>query len=157
MSSRFNVNRIRKHYSYSVHEISQLLGVHPNTVASWLKQGLPKTDQQKPYLIFGDDLRAFLSKRKKSRSRKCNPNEFYCFRCKVPRCSLGSLVDVRFRNAKTVMVSGLCEVCGAAINKVQSVQSLPKVVDVFNISQEQQRHIYESLTHSLNCGLRKDV
>lgn len=156
MSHRFNTNRIRKHYSYSMQEISHLLGVHTNTVASWLKQGLPKTDKQKPYLIYGDDLRVFLNERQKSRSRKCAVNEFYCFRCRVPKRSLGNLVDVRFRNPKTVMVSGLCETCETAVNKVQSVQDLPKVFEAFNISKKQQRHIYESSTHSLNCGLGKD-
>lgn len=156
MSSRFHTNRIRKHYSYSVQEVSRLLGVHPNTVASWLKQGLPKTDKQKPCLIYGDDLRVFLNERKKSRARKCAANEFYCFRCKAPRQSLGDIVDVRFRNAKTIMVSGLCEICGTALNKTQSVINLPKVFEVFDISKKQQRHIYESSTHSLNCGLRKD-
>lgn len=156
MSQRFNTNRIRKQYSYSIQEICDLLGVHKNTVREWLRHGLPKTDKQKPYLIFGNDLRLFLNERQTSRLRKCRLDEFYCLSCRTQKKSFGNLVDLKIRNTKTVMVSGLCESCETSLHKVQSVKTLEKVFETFDIPKQQQEHIIGSLTRSLNCDLRKD-
>lgn len=155
MSRRFNTNRIRRQLSYSIQEIGELLDVHKNTVRGWLRDGLPKTDDRKPYLIHGDDLRKFLNDRQKSRLRKCRVDEFYCLRCRTQRRSIGNLVDVRPRNAKTVMLSGICEVCETALNKVQSRKRLPEIVAAFDIPERQQAELFGPSTPSLNCDLRE--
>lgn len=156
MSRKFNTNRIRRQFSYSVQEICDLLAVHKNTVREWLRQGLPKTDSQKPYLIYGNDLRLFLNQRQQSRRKKCGLDEFYCLRCRTQRRSFGNLADVKLRNSKTVMVSGICEVCDTPLNKVQSVKNLPNIFQTFDISKKQQADIYGLLNSSLDCNLRKD-
>lgn len=156
MSPRFNTHRIRKQHSYSIQEVCDLLVVHKNTVREWFRHGLPKTDKQKPCLIYGGDLKVFLDARQKSRRKKCEVDEFYCLKCRTQKRSFGNIVDLKIRNSKTVMASGLCEDCETPLNKVQSVKDLKKVFQAFDIPKQQQEHIYDSLTHSLNCHLRKD-
>jgi len=51
-----NPRRVKIHRSYSVEEMSRLLGVHKNTVRNWLKNGLEPIDDQRPTLIRGSDL-----------------------------------------------------------------------------------------------------
>lgn len=156
MSQRHNTNRIRRQISYSIQEITEMLAVHKNTVRSWVREGLPKTDKQKPWLIHGQDLREFLSKRQSLRQKKCGLDEFYCFRCRMPRRPFGNLADVKVRNAKTVVVCGFCEVCDTSMNKVQSAKNLAKIFQTFDIPKQLQKHIYDSTTRSLNCDLRKE-
>ena len=156
MSPRFSTNRIRERFSYSVQEVCDLLSIHKNTVREWLRNGLPKTDQHKPYLIYGSDLRLFLNNRQQSRLKKCAVNEFYCLRCRTQRRSFGNLVDVRQYAAKTVMLCGLCEVCETPLHKLQSLKNLPEIVKTFDIPRQQQKELFGLLTGSLNCYFRKD-
>ena len=50
---RVNARRVKIHRSYAVDEAARLLGVHKNTVRSWIKRGLPTVDNRRPILILG--------------------------------------------------------------------------------------------------------
>lgn len=156
MRGRFNIARIRQNLSYTVQDVCHLYGIHKNTVREWFRQGLPKIDIQRPCLIHGGDLKTFLAARQKSRRKKCALPEFYCFRCRVPRTAFGNLVDLAPRTEKTVMLSGLCQICETPLHKLQSVKLIPKILQTFDISTQQEVHIRESLLPSLNCYLEKE-
>jgi len=156
MKGRFNTSRIRLSYSYTVQEICRLFGIHKNTVRDWFRKGLKKMDAQRPCLVHGEVLRTFLDERQRSRRKKCAPEEFYCFRCRVPRRAMGNLADIELRTQKTVMLTGLCEVCETPLRKVQSMQALPLIFRTFDIPRQQQAHIRTSLSPSLNCDLEKE-
>ena len=59
-----NHRLVKVHRSYSVEEISSLLGVHKNTVRAWLKQGLPPIDGRRPTLVHGPTLIRLLKDRR---------------------------------------------------------------------------------------------
>ena len=86
MGKRFNPNLAKIHRNYTVEEVACLFGVHKNTVREWVKQGLPATDDRRPMLILGCELRNFLQLKRTKNKRKCKPFEFYCVRCKSPQC-----------------------------------------------------------------------
>jgi hypothetical protein len=156
MRKRFALSRIRQNYSYAVQDICHALGVHKNTVREWFRSGLPKIDDQRPYLIHGKELKAFLSARQASRRSKCALHEFYCFRCRGPRRAMGNLVDIEPHNEKTVMLLGYCEACETLLRKLQSRKALAKLFQVFGISTQQQEHIRECLKPRLNCDFVKE-
>ena len=70
---RFNPRRVKINRNYTVEEVARLLQAHKNTVRSWLKEGLPTIDRQRPALILGRDLQAFLDSRRKQPSRPVAP------------------------------------------------------------------------------------
>lgn len=156
MTGRFNTSRIRGNYSYTVPEICRLFGIHKNTVRDWFRKGLTKIDAQRPSLVHGVVLKAFLDERRQSRQKKCATDEFYCFRCRLPRRAMGNLADIKIRTQKTVMLTGLCEACETPLRKVQSAKALSVIFQTFDIPRQQQTDIRETLSPSLNCHLEKE-
>ncbi len=136
--------------------ICQLFDIHKNTVREWFRKGLGKMDAQRPCLVHGEALKAFLDKRQQSRRKKCALDEFHCFRCRVPRRAMGNLADIEPRTEKTVVLTGLCEVCETPLRKVQSAKTLSIIFQTFDIPKQQQAHIRESVSPSLDCYLEKE-
>ena len=84
--TRLNPNLAKIHRSYTVEEIARLYGLHRNTVRSWLKGGgLAAIDCDRPVLVQGKVLRAFLEARRTSAKRPCPAGALYCFKCREPR------------------------------------------------------------------------
>lgn len=113
--------RIRSAVTYSVNEIVELLDVHPNTVRRWLRADLRSIDNARPLLVLGAELIAFLRKMRSERRHRCLPNEFFCFRCRLPRRPCPGSVTIEFRNKRLLALHGLCEVCGTRVNRAGSV------------------------------------
>jgi excisionase family DNA binding protein len=63
MARRPNGRRVKIHYSYTIRAAAEVLGVHKHTVSRWIAAGLSTTDAMRPFLIRGQDLRAFLRAR----------------------------------------------------------------------------------------------
>jgi hypothetical protein len=82
---RYPVNRIKQTRSYDSADIAKLFGIHRNTVRHWLKDGLKAIDDHRPIVVHGTVLKAFIKERQKDRRQKCQPGEFFCFRCRAPR------------------------------------------------------------------------
>lgn len=155
--SKLRLSRIRKHASYSIQDVSELLGVHKNTVMQWLKNGLPKIDEQRPFLIHGQQLKNFLKARQQSRRSSCAPHEFYCFRCRSPQRAMGNLADVALRTEKTIILSGLCASCEAPLNKIQSLKAIPKIIQSLDIPRQQLERLSGALFPSLNCDFKEET
>lgn len=134
---KIDIRRIKKDISYSPSEICELLGVHKNTIYQWFKAGLPKLDNQKPYLVRGYDLYDFLQQKRKG--RKCLPHEFYCFKCKVPRAAWENVVDLIKYNDKQLMIQGLCTICDTKVNKLGSVRRMEEHKKHFFVQEVRQR------------------
>ena len=82
---RPNARLIKLHRSYSVEDAARVLGVHKNTVANWLKNGLRAIDDRRPIVIQGRVLRTYLEERHRTRKKRCGHGELYCLRCRAPR------------------------------------------------------------------------
>lgn len=151
----YNVSRIKQDYSYSLPEICILLGTHKNTVHQWLRKGLHKINDAKPFLIHGSELKAFLAAQQSSRKMPCKLDEFYCCRCRQPRCAWGGVVDIHLRSSKVMNLRALCEQCECALNKSSGIKNLPLIAKVFNLQAVHNSHIVEILPPSVRCYLER--
>jgi hypothetical protein len=83
MIRRRRARRIKRHRNHDVAGVAEMLGVTPQTVRAWTRQGLPIIDDRRPFLILCEALNEFLDARETSRSRLPAIGEFRCFRCQV--------------------------------------------------------------------------
>jgi hypothetical protein len=60
--------RLIKRLSYTIREIADLFGIHPQAARRWIKADLRTID---------GDLIDFLSERRSSRKQTCGPNQFF--------------------------------------------------------------------------------
>lgn len=80
---KYNLSKIRAKMAYNLKEVCNLLGVNRKTVLRWLKEGLVLLDDvQKPKLIMGSDLKAFIRAKRKAKQVKLQLDEFYCLTCR---------------------------------------------------------------------------
>lgn len=112
-----NPGRIKLHRNYTVEEAARVLGIHKNTVRNWLKHGLLAIDDTRPAVILGWVLREFLERRRAAARSKCPPGHFYCLRCRTPRRPAEGMADYSPFSPTVGNLKGLCEVCGAWMNR----------------------------------------
>lgn len=119
--------------SYTVDEASRALQVCKGTVRRWLKAGLPALTDQRPLLIMGDDLIAYLKQSAKP-PQKCAPHECYCFKCKAPRGPAFDALEYQPISPTNGQLRALCEVCSTVMNKAASLGSLERIGPEFSIA-----------------------
>lgn len=129
----YNTRRIKRNDSYRYYEIADLFDVHPNVIARWVKDGLQRIDDQKPYMIHGGDLADYLDAKQKKRKKPCKAGELYCCKCQMPRPVWERAVDITIRNKNTVFLSGVCDACNSVIKQIGSRAKLPEYQKTFNV------------------------
>lgn len=152
MSHRPNPHRIKIHFSYTVDEISERLGVHPNTVRSWLRRGLSKIDDERPTLVYGQDLFDFLDDLRRRAKQACPLGYLYCVKCRAPRWPAGEMVDYVALSPKSGNLRGICPVCDRLMHRrisLAKVDQLRALLDVAIL--EGERRINESQQPSVSC------
>lgn len=117
MARRPNWRRVKQHHSYTVDEVSRLLGVAKITVRRWLKNGLLAMTGQKPLLILGGDLIDFLRAQRKSTTHKCRLDQCFCFRCRVPREAAFEEMELIHLTSTSGNVRALCGTCTQVMHK----------------------------------------
>lgn len=111
--------KIKAHRIYTVWEAAQALNKHRQTIIRWINdKGLPADKSQKPWLIRGGDLKAFLGQQRSKAKCKLALHHIYCLGCKSPQESAGKFADYTQQTATTGMLSALCPVCECVMNKV---------------------------------------
>lgn len=149
--------RVKIHRNYSVEEVAGLLGVHKNTVREWLRGGLPALADQRPLLILGHELVAFLNRRRQANKRPCQTGEFYCVRCRVPQKPAGGMAEYRPLTATGGNLVGICPQCETLIFRRVSLARLHLVKGELDIPLTQAReHISEKDQPSVNCDLKQE-
>lgn len=99
--------------SYTVLELTNILGVNEKTITRWMEGGLKTVEGcSKPYLIYGSDLQAFLKSKDEKRKATLKRNEFYCFSCKCPRRAKRGSKKVVGDKEKAV-----CAVCSGKMSR----------------------------------------
>ena len=124
---------IKIHRNYTVDEVSRALDVAPITVRRWLKAGLPALTERKPALILGADVIEYLDARRTPATR-CQPNECYCVKCRVPRVPAGLMAEYVPITATTGNLRGLCPECGTLMHKRVAVASIPALRQFFDLT-----------------------
>ena len=156
--SRPNPRRAKIHRSYAVDEAARLVGVHKGTIRQWIKQGLPTTDNQRPMLILGRDLRAFLEKRRAANRRPCAPGQIYCVRCRSPREPAGGRADWKIRGLWLGDLVGTCPVCKSMMYRRANLRKLPAILGPLQVTfPEGLSRIDERSSPSLNRDFNADV
>lgn len=131
MTRRFNTRLIRKRRTYTTKEIAALFGMHTKSVQQWIaKSGLlPITGSSNPYLIYGETLFNFITKKRQKHKCSLQPDEFYCLKCKCGRNGIPSettitRTETRIGNKgkfKEIRASK-CEVCGVKLFRFSTYQ-----------------------------------
>ncbi|HBB36687.1 MAG: hypothetical protein UX02_C0001G0052 [Candidatus Moranbacteria bacterium GW2011_GWC1_45_18] len=124
MSGRYNTKLIKTRHSYSVQEISNLLGINKKSCFRWTKVGLKVLDPTaKPLLVMGDDLKEFLDKKRAKNKVELGENEYFCFTCKKAVKAISGSEKIQMtgkkigkQNRSQQIKTGLCEFCNKKIN-----------------------------------------
>lgn len=124
MAKRVNTRRIRANRSYTVTEAAKICGVTPWTVRNWIRKGLPVIDDQRPYLITGEALKAFLEARHSNAKCELNDGELYCPCCKGRTRALSGEIEVR-TYGKRLAVQGKCARCETICSRFVRASQIP--------------------------------
>jgi hypothetical protein len=133
VSKRTPIRSIKSARSYTIAEVARLRGVSLNSVRNWVRAGLPVLRAERPYLIQGAQLKAWLIDRAEARKLRLNPEEMLCLRCKAARTPLGGMVDCTFISSSKVLLTGLCPICGGAIQRFANSRQLTGLATFFDL------------------------
>ena len=133
MAKRFPTHRLRKDFPYTVEELADALNASESTVRGWLRQGLERIDQHRPYLILGWQAQEFLDGRAIKTKRALKVEEFYCLSCRVPTTPAGRMTDYQPRSTSGGNLQALCSNCGTVCNRAVSQEQLTDFEKVLEI------------------------
>ncbi len=146
-----NPRLVKIHQSYTVEEAARLLSVHRHTVRRWLKEGLHCLTEQKPFLILGRHLFAFLTAKRAKHKQKCRPGEIYCVRCRAPKAPAGGMVEFKPSIGPLGNLAGICPDCNSMMYRRASEAKLAIVCGSLEITiSEAEPHISETTNPSEN-------
>ena len=120
-----NISLIKTRRAYTPAEIGSLLNIATSTVYRWMKEGLrPIKKNTNPLLIYGSELKRFLSGRRKDRRVQLQPDEFYCIKCREAKRADPSYVQVKKtgkqigkENRAQVQKTAPCKDCGTTMRR----------------------------------------
>ena len=135
MSKRANPMSVKAALTYEVGEAADALGKTPATIRNWIKDGLPVMASQKPYLISGEALRAYLQAKRKEAKSPLEPNELFCLSCRAGRPPQGMAVTSSPISDKTSLLKGLCSICGARSTRMISNAEASEFAQTFNFKE----------------------
>jgi hypothetical protein len=131
--ANYNPNRVKVNRNYTYEELAAVYGVHKNTVAAWVKSGLPCLKEMRPYLILGVEARQYLQAQRQNKKQKCKPNELFCMRCKKPTRTAENFVEYLPLTATKGRLGGFCLTCEGVVNKFIGYASLEKYSLIFDL------------------------
>ena len=151
---RLNPGLVKIHRSYTIEDVARTLGVHKNSVANWLKNGLTPIDDRRPILIQGLVLRAFLQERRNRQKRRCAVGELYCLKCRAPKPPLDGRAIYVPLSSSGGNLQGRCSDCFTIICRRVSNARLNEFGAVLIITHRQvSPRINDRQTPSLKCEL----
>lgn len=136
MPKRPNPMAVSKVLTYTVDEAATALGVTTATIRNYVRRGLPIMTAQRPYLISGEALRAFLLNERASRKKPLQSDELFCPSCGIGQRPYGMMVDLVIQPGKSRRLTGLCEVCDGASQRMIGIRDIKKFAAIFDITEQ---------------------
>lgn len=133
MPKQAKLTGIKSLRCYTIIEAATISGVSPHTIRNWSKNGLRLLDENRPALIRGDDLRAYIKGQRADRRIKTAKDEFYCVSCKQARKAAERLADC-IVTGNRVKVVALCEVCGTVVSKPVAATRISELGKFFDLT-----------------------
>lgn len=130
----YPLKSIKYWWSYTIEEICELYksySLHPQTVRTWIKSGLPVMNGR-PVLIYGNDLKVFLGKMNTSNKCCTEFNQMYCMRCKDAKSFYKKQIKVEIVN-RVIKAKALCRDCRSIMNKPYKLEGFPKIRKLFHV------------------------
>jgi len=91
--------------------------VHKSTVKTWLRRGLKRIDNQRPYIILGSDLKQFIKDLRGINKSPCELGEIYCMKCREPRTPEQGSTVFETETSRYGRIKANCNVCNSAMNR----------------------------------------
>ena len=151
----YNTNKIKRTETYSVNQISDLFHIHKRTAQAWFKEGLQRIDNQRPYLVLGSELKRFIKERQNKRKQKCQIDELYCMKCRLPRKVKGNQVLIIRLNEKSAQIVGICCDCGSKVNQLNSLKNIEKIAKIFMVKKIVHKDLIGCDDSLLNTDLKQ--
>lgn len=148
---------IRQNRSYAIAEAARALGVARGTVRRWISDGLPAITDRKPHLILGGELIDFLTAKRRPKV-KCEPHQFFCFSCGVPRAAAFREIELKPTNRAAPNLRALCETCSTVMHKRAGGKTLQALREAgFSITPTHaEDHLSQSCEPCLNDHIAKE-
>jgi hypothetical protein len=155
------IKGMKKDYTYSLKQLHDKFGFHPQTVRGWIKEHQLPIIQSRPLWIFSEVLRDHLSKELKKRRFTLELQQFNCLSCKRPQLPLQNKVYFE-EVGEMVNLRGICKECTTMMFKPQSKEKLKQITPLFkkislqelNIlwgtNSKQETHLSKNLTSHSN-------
>lgn len=135
---KHNPRYININYYYTMQDIVSMFNVNKRTVYRWFSCGLKYYSKQKPYMVFGVDLKQFLESRNTKYKINTKPYEFACFRCKKATVPFDNEISIVLYNRKIIHIKSYCHICNCKINKAQNINTIEKWLSYYKAINMQQ-------------------
>lgn len=154
--ANYNPNKVKVNRSYTFEELAAVFGVHKNTIAAWVRNGLPCLKDMRPYLILGVEAKTYLQAQRSSKKQTCKPDELFCMRCKQPTKAAENFVEYLPITPTKGRLTGFCLSCEGVVNKFVGYSSLGKYSTIFDLTKPMGLdHINDSDKPVLNSDFNK--
>jgi hypothetical protein len=110
-SKTFRSRKAKKNWTYDRDGVMALYRMTRNTVANWIRKGLP-TIPGDPVLFRGRDLNNFHQERRDGARLNLPQGYFLCFHCKKVSSLKGEAAEVRWRGEHAATLGWSCPACG---------------------------------------------
>ena len=140
MSRRVSAARVKSHRSYTVEEAAEAVGVTAPTVRDWIRRGMTAMIQQRPTLILGAHLKAFIVE---ARTKKIGPmptGQFFCLRCKTRTEAAMGLADYHPLSEHHGRLEAFCARCEGTCSRIISRPALADWAQHCRIEESLLRH-----------------
>ena len=131
---KIDARRIKSHRNYTITEAAQLLGVHKNTISSWLREGLPHIRTPRPILILGHALKHFLNERREKARKPCPSGHLFCLKCRAPRRPAAHMLDYEPITPTSGNLKGICEACETFIYRRVALAKIGSIAPDCHVS-----------------------
>ena len=135
MAKRLNPMKVHRALSYETEDLARALSVTCATIRNMVKRGMPVMASRKPYLYSGEAVREFIVAENKNKKSPMAADQLRCMTCRTGRRPLKMTVDLQPLNAKTGLLTGICERCGGTCTRMISLSLLSEFAAIFDITE----------------------